>query len=215
MIYSNFIFRSESKTSTCDILLLRTDKIHSWLRSVGLCSSNSKPYARGCNPGHFLLPIPTMLPQELQKLLHSRCSLNLQSFSVSFCRTPGTTNYFSCLILSPNILPERGRPELTTLKTNGHTNVSQGLSKLLYPRTSHFKPFLSHSQFSPDAVWPTVDVFSCQSQSSQHIQSKSRISLPLASASSEHNIPHQGFRWTHPHAYSCITHYFSKTQKFL
>lgn len=52
--------------------------MHSWLRSVGLCSNNRKSYTRGCNPGHFLPSFPTMSPQELQPA--NPHMLRLQSF---------------------------------------------------------------------------------------------------------------------------------------
>lgn len=69
----------------------------SWLRSVGLCSSNRKSYATGCNPGHFLPSIPTMFPQELQPMDYvtgAACLVphaEVTIFSVSSCRTADTT----------------------------------------------------------------------------------------------------------------------------
>lgn len=51
----------------------------------------------------------------------------------------------------------------------------------------------------PDTVWPTVDVFGCQSVSSQRIQKSLGSLFPVATASSELNIMYPGFRWMHPH----------------
>lgn len=157
--------------------------MHSWLRSVGLCSSNRKSYATGCNPGHFLLSIPTMFPQELQPMDYvtgAACLVphaEVTIFSVSSCRTADTTTTPAA---SPSLLTyflRRGDQNWQHWKQVGTPMFHKASQSFYTQEQATSNPSCPVLSSPPDAVWPTVDVFGCQSLSSQYIQSKSKISL--------------------------------------
>lgn len=132
--------------------------------------------------------------------------------SASCCRTPDTTTTSAASLYS-NTLSEKGRAELTTLKTMGTP---------MFHRAS--QSFYTQEQVTSNLSWPVLRspwyclahcwcVWLPKPIKPIYSRIKSRISLPDAIVSSEPNIPHPGFRRTHLHAYSCITHLFFKDAK--